>query len=177
MLRRTLLLMGLVIGGCLAFFAFVVVAMRTKSPRLLGAVRRFNRSFTNRLQRPFAGKPGAYASVIRHQGRSSGRSYETPIVPFAIDDAYLVSLPYGPDADWVKNVLARGSAVLVHDGRTYTVDRPEIVATELVKELFPPSEQRTHRLFRVEQCLRVRRVDSNDTTTPTTDPPAGNREG
>jgi hypothetical protein len=144
------------------------VAMRTKSPLLLGALRRFNRTVTNRLQRS-AGEPGASASVIRHQGRISGRSYETPIVPFATDDrGFLVSLPYGPGTDWVKNVLAHGSAVLVTDGCTYAVDRPEVVATDLVEDLFPPSEQRTHRLFRVDQCLRLRRVDADSTAKPTT---------
>ena len=132
--------------------------MLTKSPPLLDAVRWFNRTFTNRLQRPFAGKPGAYASVIRHQGRRSGRSYETPIVPFATDDGFIVSLPYGPTADWVQNVLALGSAVLIHEGRTLTVDRPEVVPVAQVEDLFPPSEQRTHRLFRIEHCLRLRRV-------------------
>lgn len=159
MIRRTFFLLGALVGGFAAFLAFLVVAMRTKSPRLLGAVRRFNRTVTNRLQRSSAGKPGAYASVIRHQGRNSGRSYETPIVPFATDNGFLVSLPYGPGTDWVRNVLAHGSAVLLTDGRTYTVDRPEVIATDLVEDLFPPGEQRTHRLFRVDQCLRVRRVD------------------
>jgi len=57
-------------------------------------------------------------------------------------------------------MLAHGSAVLVTEGTTYTVDRPEVVATALVEELFPPSEQRTHRLFRVDHCLRVHRVDA-----------------
>jgi hypothetical protein len=169
MIRRTFFLVGVLIGGLLAFLAFLVVAMRTKSPRLLGAVRRFNRTFTNRLQRSSAGRPGASASMIRHQGRISGRSYETPIVPFATDDGFLVSLPYGPGTDWTKNVLAHGSAVLITDGRTYTVDRPEVVATDLVEDQFPPSEQRTHRLFRVDQCLRVRRVDADGTASPATD--------
>jgi deazaflavin-dependent oxidoreductase (nitroreductase family) len=159
MVRRTLLVLGVVIGGIVAFAGLVLVAMLTKSPRLLDAVRWFNRAFTNRLQRPFAGKPGAYASVIRHQGRRSGRSYETPIVPFATDDGFVVSLPYGPTADWVRNVLAHGSAVLVHEGRTLTVDQPHVVPIAQVEDLFPPSEQRTHRLFRIEQCLRLRRVE------------------
>jgi hypothetical protein len=77
----------------LGWMAFVVVAMRTKSPRLLGAVRRFNREFTNKLQRRSAGAPEAYASLIRHRGRRSGRVYETPIVPFVRDDEFLVPLP------------------------------------------------------------------------------------
>jgi hypothetical protein len=161
MIRRTFLLVGVLLGGFSAFVAFLVVAMRTKSPRMLGAVRRFNRTFTNRLQQSSAGKPGAYASVIRHQGRVSGRSYETPVVPFATDGGFLVSLPYGPGTDWAKNLLAHGSAVLVTEGRMYTVDRPEVIATDLVEDRFPPSKLRTHRLFGVEDCLRVRRVDAD----------------
>ncbi|HSJ91942.1 MAG TPA: hypothetical protein VK917_07725 [Ilumatobacter sp.] len=157
MVRRTVLVLGgVLVGGVVAFAGLVFVAMRTKSPSLLSAVRRFNRAFTNKLQRRSAGRPGAYASVIRHRGRRSGRAYETPIVPFATDDGFVVSLPYGPTTDWVENVLALGSAELVHEGRTVAVDRPEVVPVASVGDLFPPSEQRTHRLFRVEHCLRLR---------------------
>jgi hypothetical protein len=162
MVRRALLLLGAVlIGGIVAFAGLIVVAIRTKSPPLLSAVRRFNRAFPNKLQRRSAGQPGAYASVIRHRGRRSGRPYETPIVPFVTDDGFVVSLPYGPTADWVENVLALGSAELVHEGRTVPVDRPEVVPVALVEDLFPPSEQRTHRLFRVEHCLRLRHVQDD----------------
>jgi hypothetical protein len=59
-------------------------------------------------------------------------------------------------------VLALGSAVLIHEGRTLTVDRPEVVPVAQVEDLFPPSEQRTHRLFRVEHCLRLRRVEEDE---------------
>ena len=158
MIRWVFVLVGVLVGGLLLFLAFLVVAMRTKSPQMLGAIRRLNRSVTNKLQRS-AGKPGASTSLIRHRGRVSGRSYETPIVPFAIDNGFLGACPNGPGTDWVRNLLAHGSAVLVTDGTTYTVDRPEVVAPALVEELFPPSERRTHRLFRVDHSLRVHRVD------------------
>ena len=151
--------LGVVLGGIVAFAGLVLVAMLTKSSRLLDAEALVQSDVHEQLQRPFAGKPGAHASVIRHQGRRSGRSDETPIVPFATDDGFIVSLPYGPTADWVQNVLALGSAVLIHEGRTLTVDRPEVVPVAQVEDLFPPSEQRTHRLFRIEHCLRLPRVE------------------
>lgn len=157
-----ILVLGLVVGGVLGFAGFVFVAIRTKSPRLLDALRRFNRRFTNQVQRRFAGKPGAYASVIRHQGRVTGRSYETPIVPFEIDEGFVVSLPYGPGTDWVQNVVTQGSASLIHGGRALAVDRPEVLQVAEVEDLFPPSERRTHHLFRIEHCLRLRRVESDD---------------
>jgi hypothetical protein len=165
MVRRALQVLGATIGALFAFAVLVVVAIRTKSPQLLDTVRWFNRTFTNRLQRRFAGKPGAYASLIRHQGRRSGRLYDTPIVPFATDDGFVVSLPYGATADWVENVLAKGSAVLVHEGRTLTLDRPEVVPVDLVGDLFPASERRTHRLFGIEQCLRLRCIEIDESAS------------
>jgi deazaflavin-dependent oxidoreductase (nitroreductase family) len=158
--RRTTTVLAAVVLAFSAWFAFIVVAMRTRSPRLLTTVRRFNRAFMNKLQLRSAGRPGVSASVIRHRGRRSGRTYETPVVPFASEDGFLISLPYGPNTDWLKNVLASGSAVLVTDGRTHTVDRPEVISTAMVKDQFPSKEQRTHRWFGVDQCLRLRSVES-----------------
>jgi hypothetical protein len=74
----------------------------------------------------------------------------------AVGDDFVIALPYGPGADWVSNVLAAGSATLIHEGRTVPVDQPELVPTADVVENLPSSEQRTLRLFGVDQCLRVR---------------------
>jgi deazaflavin-dependent oxidoreductase (nitroreductase family) len=161
MLKRGLAAVAALALAASLSISFVLIAMRTKSPSMLGAVRRFNRRVTNKVQLRSAGTPGAYASVVRHRGRRTGRQYETPVVPFPVDDdAVLVSLPYGPATDWVQNVLASGSAELVHAGTTYIVDQPEVLTTESMKQLFPAGEQRTHRLFRVEHCLRLRRAPS-----------------
>lgn len=158
MVRVLLALVATLVAVVGAGLGFLLVAMRTGSPRLLRPVRRFNRAVTNQLQARSAGRAGASASLIRHRGRTTGREYETPIVAFPIDDdgsGFLVSLPYGPGTDWVRNVLAAGSATLVTDGRTLTVDRPEVVATDDVSDRFPPGERRTQRWFRVEHCLRL----------------------
>src|SRR5207344_1891845 len=88
----------LVVGLALVLGAIVVVffvGMRTGSPLVRDVVRRFNRGVGNPHQMKTAGRPGAYASVIRHVGRTTGRSYETPVVPFATDDGFVVALPYG----------------------------------------------------------------------------------
>ena len=157
-MRRIFAVLGLVALAAASGFLFILVAMRSKSPRMLRTVRRFNREVTNKVQMKNAGAPGAYASVIRHRGRKTGKQYETPVVPFPTDDAFLISLPYGPDADWCKNILAAGTATLVTEGETYAIAAPEIVATADVGHLFPAGEQRNHRVFNVEHCLRVQRV-------------------
>ncbi|MGQ0802898.1 MAG: hypothetical protein ACT4PI_03395 [Actinomycetota bacterium] len=91
-------------------------------------------------------------------------------MPFVTDEGVLIPLPYGPNTDWLKNVLAEGSAVLVTDGRTYTVDQPEVMPIAEVKDMFPPKEQRAHRRFGVDHCLLVRRVEPGDGAGSTVDP-------
>jgi deazaflavin-dependent oxidoreductase (nitroreductase family) len=136
--------------------------MRTKSPFVQNTVRRFNRAFGNPHQMKTAGTPGAYASVIRHVGRKTGRSYETPMVAFATDDGFVIALPYGPGTDWVKNVLASGSATIVNEGDTWLIDQPELVPTAVAAPYLPVKEQRGLRRFAVDQCLRVRRAAPAD---------------
>jgi deazaflavin-dependent oxidoreductase (nitroreductase family) len=159
MLRWVVRGLGAVVVVATGWLGFVFVAMRTGSPAMLGVVRRFNRDVVNKAMRRAAGRPGAPASLIRHEGRASGRTYETPVGSFATDDGFVISLPYGARTDWVANVLAKGSAVLVSEGHTYTVDRPAVLSTAEKRGDFPAGEQRIHQLFGVEYCLSVRRVD------------------
>ena len=150
-------LVAAAVTALVAVVAVFLLGMRSKSPAVVDRVRRFNRAVTNPRVLRSAGSPGASASVIRHVGRVSGRSYETPVGPFAVGDGFVIALPYGPGTDWVRNVMANGSATIVHEGSTLTVQEPEIVpTTEIVGDL-PSSEQRTLRVFRVDHCLRVRR--------------------
>jgi deazaflavin-dependent oxidoreductase (nitroreductase family) len=150
------LLLALV-GVMIAF----VVGMRAKSPAVLNTVRRTSRAMKPLVMRS-AGTPGAPASVIRHVGRTTGRPYETPVGAVAIDDGFVIALPYGSNTDWLKNVLASGSAVIVDEGSTHEVDQPEVVSLAVEALSFSPQDQRAHRLFGVEQCLRVRRITSDE---------------
>jgi deazaflavin-dependent oxidoreductase (nitroreductase family) len=149
------------IGGVLVALAATgtvfLVGMRRKSPLVLDTVRR-----TSRAMKPLAlrsaGTPGAYASVIRHVGRTTGRTYETPVGAVATADGFVIALPYGTNTDWLKNVLASGSATIVDEGSTYDVDRPQVVPMAEAGHHFSPQDQRAHRMFGVDECLRVRRV-------------------
>ena len=148
------LVLVLVVIGVVFF-----VGMRRGSPLVRDVVRRFNRALGNPHQMKTAGTPGAYASVIRHVGRTTGRSYATPVVPFPTHDGFVIALPYGPGTDWVKNVMASGSATIVHDGNPHRVDRPELVPVAMATPFMPAKEQRSLRRFHIEQCLLVRRVE------------------
>jgi deazaflavin-dependent oxidoreductase (nitroreductase family) len=153
LLRRVL---GLATVAFAAIGAVFLVGMRRKSARVQDAVRRLNRAFTNPIVLKTAGAPGATASIVRHVGRTSGRTYETPVGPFGTPDGFLIALPYGTKPDWVKNVRAAGRAQLVHEGTTFEVVEPEVVRIATVLEHLPANEQRLLRMFAVDECLRVR---------------------
>jgi deazaflavin-dependent oxidoreductase (nitroreductase family) len=64
--------------------------------------------------------------ALHHQGRRSGRQYSTPVKLFRNGDKYLISLPYGPDSDWVRNVLAAGGCEIRTMGRTVRLTEPRV---------------------------------------------------
>ncbi len=158
MLGQLIMIVGGVIAVLAAVAVSVLVGVRARRPFAVDLLRRFSRLFNPRQMRT-AGTRGASTSVIRHVGRKSGRAYATPVDAIATEEGFLIALPYGMQSNWTRNVLASGQASIVDDGREYTVDRPEIIPLETVATRFSPAGQRNLRLFGVEQCLRVRRVD------------------
>ena len=124
-----------------------------------GSVQNALRLFT-RAMRPLAlrsaGQDGSGTSVVRHVGRRSGRTYETPVIAVRHEDGFLIALPYGKRTDWLKNVLGKGSATIVTNGHTYEVDRPEVIPMAEATAYFRPREQRMHRQFHVDAVLQVR---------------------
>ena len=115
-----------------------------------------------KLTRPLAlrsaGKQGSSTSVVRHVGRKTGQSYQTPVVAVEHDGTVYIALPYGERTDWLKNVLATGSATVVSGGDSSKVDRPEVIPMAEATGFFRAKEQRLHRRFGVYACLRAHRV-------------------
>lgn len=163
-----------IIGGSIlaltAFSALFMISMRMKYRPVLTAVRRFNRAVTNPQAMKTAGQPGAAASAIQHRGRTSGTEYETPIGPVVTDDGFVVPLPYGTSPDWLKNILAAGNAVIIHEGGTYPVSDPEIIPSSVAFAYIPLGEQRVLRAFAVDEFLQVRRAEPQSTDEHTTAP-------
>jgi deazaflavin-dependent oxidoreductase (nitroreductase family) len=165
-IRRILIAVGFLALAVLTLGIVILVGMRTKAPPLLNTIRRFNRAYLNPRQLETAGQPGAYASLVRHAGRVSGASYRTPVIAMPDGDSFLIALPYGTESDWLKNVLAHGSATIVHEGVEYPVDQPEIVPVRSVEGVLPADEARTLRLFGVDTCLRLHQVPDRPDQPP-----------
>ena len=106
-------------------------------PRTLA---RLNKTGLNRVTRHIAPwMPGF--GVVAHAGRRSGRRYQTPVNVFPTGDGYLLALTYGPDSDWVKNVLAAGGCELVTGGRTVRLVSPQLVHDENRRGVRPVERQ------------------------------------
>ena len=120
-------------------------------PRTLA---RWNKAGLNRVTRHVAPwMPGF--GVVAHAGRRSGRRYQTPVNVFPDADGYLLALTYGPDSDWVKNVLAAGGCELVTRGRTVGLVSPQLVHDENRRGI-RPLERQVLRLIGVADFLSLK---------------------
>lgn len=143
-----------------------VMSFRTKNRLVLTAVRRTGRRFTNPRVLRTAGRAGSKTSVVHHVGRTRGTSYRTPVVTALTADGFVIALPYGPRADWVRNVLAAGGASIERDGETVRVEAPRLVTRAEGNPYFAPKDQRTHRRFGIDDFLVVQQATHGLASVP-----------
>lgn len=118
---------------------------------------RFNRYVTNRLFGPWARYLPAFG-VIVHTGRKTRRRFHTPVNVFRRPGGYVVALTYGPDSDWVRNVLAAGGCTLETRGRTVRLTRPRLYHDEQHRAV-PPSLRVIGRLGHIADFLDLTAED------------------
>ena len=82
-----------------------------------------------RVFNPGQVKKGKYP-VVTHIGRSSGRTYQTPLDAFPTHSGFVLVARYGPGSDWVRNILAAGSAMLRVEGKDWELGSPRLVGVE-----------------------------------------------
>ena len=93
------------------------------------SIARINRRVTNRLLGGLATRLPGFGVVV-HTGRKSRRQYRTPVNLFRRGDRFIIALTYGPNADWVRNVLAEGGCTLETRGRALRLSRPRLYHDE-----------------------------------------------
>jgi deazaflavin-dependent oxidoreductase (nitroreductase family) len=151
-------LVGLVLAAFALVAASFIVGMRRKSPAVTGAVIALTKRFINPGQLRTAGGSGTATGVVHHRGQRTGAIHATPVDIQRLDGDFIIALPYGTRSQWLRNVLAAGTADLTLDGQTWHVDRPELVPTDQVARAFPRSDQRMFRLLGTDRCLRLHPV-------------------
>ncbi|MGO4617221.1 nitroreductase family deazaflavin-dependent oxidoreductase [Nocardia sp. 2YAB30] len=95
-----------------------------------------NRIGLNRITKFIAPWAPGWAVVI-HRGRKSGRVFRTPLWAFRREGGYVIALTYGPESDWVRNVLAAGGCQLEAGRRRYEVDTPRVYRDESASDMPP----------------------------------------
>jgi deazaflavin-dependent oxidoreductase (nitroreductase family) len=101
------------------------------------SVARFNRRVTNQIIGPLAPYAPGFGVII-HTGRKSGRLYRTPVNVFRCPGGYVVALTYGPDSDWVRNVLANRGCLLETRGQIVRLKQPRLFRDEQLRSVPPP---------------------------------------
>ena len=114
---------------------------------------RFNRYFTNPIQRMWAGWAPTMG-ILEHVGKQ----YRSPLNVFSTDDGVAVLLIYGPNRDWLKNVVAAGGGRMRRYGKTLELTDPRVMpkaeAAPAVKGLWRPIFAR----LPFEQAVLLRRA-------------------
>ena len=109
------------------------------------------------LARPLAGSRWfPLWAALSHVGRRSGSAYETPVVARPTPDGFLIPLPFGPSTQWAQNLLAAGRGELRQAGRSFAIDRPEIIEREAADAFLPWVIRVASRRFGIRQYVRVR---------------------
>ena len=98
---------------------------------------RFNRRVPNKVIGTIAGRRLSPVAYMLHEGRRSGRQYRTPVMPLPLPDGFLVSLPYGAERDWVRNVVAAGRSTLLRGGRRFELTDPRLLDAAAAAPLLP----------------------------------------
>jgi deazaflavin-dependent oxidoreductase (nitroreductase family) len=84
-----------------------------------------------------ARRGGGPFSLVRHVGRRSGETHETPVVLARVPEGFVVELAYGEEVNWLRNVEAAGGCVVRFGGTDYRVDGLEPLDPGTARAAFP----------------------------------------
>lgn len=76
-------------------------------------------------------------SLVRHVGRKSGRTYETPLILAKVPEGFIAELSYGGDVNWYRNITVAGECVVVNHRVEYRVKHIEPCSAERGRNAYP----------------------------------------
>ncbi len=115
---------------------------------------RLNKVAFNRVTRPLLRHLPGFG-VVHHRGRRSGRWYGTPVNLFPVEGGFVIALFYGPQTDWVRNVVAAGGCEIETRGRRVRCEAPRLYQDE-GRHHVRPLERVAMRLLDVDHFLELR---------------------
>lgn len=151
---------GVLVGLYLVAAVVVVVFSKLAAGPRSNVIRRFNRDRLNPWMMRRAGGEHWYASVVKHNGRASGKEYETPVVMHEVDGRLAIPLPYGRGVDWLLNLEHDDHGMVVHKGTEYTVSDPVIVTRASIAEALGSRDALRYRVFGIDEFVALRVEDA-----------------
>lgn len=126
--------------------------MSTEKRQLPRTAQRFNT-----VAAKFAGRRFLPVwALVRHRGRKSGKSYETPVAIIgSTSEGVYIGLPWGPATDWIRNLQAAGGGRLVWKGQVFAVTEPGFVGKAEALAAAPGLRRRLAGRWLPEDCLRL----------------------
>jgi deazaflavin-dependent oxidoreductase (nitroreductase family) len=125
-------------------------------PRFGGILSRAARAL-NPIMLPLAGKRwNPIFAVAEHRGRKSGRQYVTPVAARRVDDGFVISLAFGAQVEWYRNLVAAQGGTIRWRGRAYPVGVPERIEMATALPAFMLIQRLALRIARVDGYVRVR---------------------
>lgn len=76
-------------------------------------------------------------SLVRHVGRRSGRTYETPVILAKVPDGFVAELTFGEDVNWYRNIVAAGGCIIIHHRKQYRIDAIEPCDASVGRAAYP----------------------------------------
>ena len=95
-------------------------------------------------------------SLLRHRGHKSGRMYATPISALPKGEFFWLSLAFGEDAGWARNILAAGECDLRYRATDYHLVEPVVVQASAVRLNLPALMRFGLPLMGASKVLRMR---------------------
>ena len=132
-----LLVLGGIVGAVVGTFFVMLRTVRGNQDRVRQLMRlRFWRWSNDQACKSAGGRHSPLA-LLTHIGRRSGRTYQTPLGAVPQGDGFVLALAFGHQVDWCQNVLTAGTCKLAYKGKTYELERPEIVSAPEVERVWP----------------------------------------
>jgi deazaflavin-dependent oxidoreductase (nitroreductase family) len=131
----------------------------TAGPRFGGVLWRLARA-TDRGMKPAAGKRwNPLFALVEHRGRKSGRVYTTPVAARRVSGGFVISLSFGTQVDWHRNLVAARGGSIRWRGRTYRVAAPQPIDPTSGIRAFNPIQRLALRLGRIDHYIQLRDAD------------------
>jgi hypothetical protein len=93
-----------------------------------------------------------------------------PVSAYPLGDGFVITILYGLDSQWVRNVLTIGQLTLVTQGREHVLDRPELIPRAEALSAYPQWQQWMLKTRGVEHFLWAHE------RVPRSHPPGGGLE-